>query len=91
MVVSVEENPDNPGTGTIIVTESGGIHSWLSINEYSYVTESNGKIRMGNFSGMVIRDYTDVYNGTQVNHDEYQGYRPDDPSNNWQNINNKVY
>lgn len=82
MVVSVEENPDNPGTGTIIVTESGGIHSWLSINEYSYVTESNGKIRMGNFSGMVIRDYTDVYNGTQVNHDEYQGYRPDDPSNN---------
>lgn len=82
MVVEVNEDPNNPGTGTIVVTESGGKYSWLSINEYSYTTNPDGSINMGSHGGTVLRDYTDVYDGTQVNHDNYQGYRPDDPNNN---------
>lgn len=83
MVIQVNENPDKPGTGTIIVAESGGIHSWLSLNEYTFNMSEDGKtFKMGGTSGAFIRDYTDVYNGTQVNHDDWQGYRPDDPANN---------
>ena len=83
MVIQVNENPDKPGTGTIIVAESGGIHSWLSLNEYTFSMSEDGQtFKMGGTSGAFIRDYTDVYNGTQVNHDDWQGYRPDDPANN---------
>ena len=83
MVIQVNENPDKPGTGTIIVAESGGIHSWLSLNEYTFnMSESGETFKMGSVEGATIKDYTDVYNGTQVNHDDWQGYRPDDPANN---------
>lgn len=83
MVIQVNENPDKPGTGTIIVAESGGIHSWLSLNEYTFnMSESGETFKMGSVEGATIKDYTDVYNGTQKNHDDWQGYRPDDPANN---------
>ena len=83
VVIEVKENPDKPGTGTLIVAESGGIHSWLSLNEYTFnMNETSNKFTMGSVSGAFIQDYTNVYNGTQVNHDDWQGYRPDDPANN---------
>ena len=46
------------------------------------MSEDGQTYKMGGTSGAFIRDYTDVYNGTQVNHDDWQGYRPDDPANN---------
>ena len=83
MVIQVNENPDKPGTGTIIVAESGGVRRWLSLNEYTFnMSESGETFKMGTVEGATIKDYTDVYNGTQKNHDDWQSYRPDDPANN---------
>lgn len=62
MVVSIQEDPDKPGTGTIVVSESGGRYSWLSLNEYTYTTNENGTINMGAHGGTILRDYTEIYN-----------------------------
>lgn len=65
MIVSIEEDPNNPGTGTVVIAESGGIKSAYSINQYSYTTDENGKISMLR-DGTVFRNMDSVYNGEEV-------------------------
>ena len=80
MIISVTEDPNNPGSGEILVSESGGQASWLAPNKYRYTTK-DGKIYMGSNETYIL-DYDKVYNGEQKNHEFIQGYHPENSANN---------
>ena len=64
-IISIEEDLNNPGKGTITVAESGGRYSHYSINEYTYTTNPDGSINMLR-GGTVLRNMDSVYNGEEV-------------------------
>ena len=61
----MEVESNKPGTGKIIIAESGGIKSTYSINEYSYITNSDGTITMLS-GGTILRSMDSVYSGEEV-------------------------
>lgn len=65
MIIGIEEDPSNLGTGKVIIAESGGIKSAYSINEYNYTTNSDGTITMLS-GGTIFRNMDSVYSGEEV-------------------------
>ncbi len=71
-VVSLTENPEKPGTGTIVVIESGGIYAdgngtaWTGVNEYSYYTTKDGVSIVMHNDTTKLYNYDKVYSGEIV-------------------------
>lgn len=71
-VVSLTENPEKPGTGTIVVIESGGIYAagdgtaWTGVNEYSYYTTKDGVSIVTHNDTTKLYNYDKVYSGEIV-------------------------
>jgi hypothetical protein len=65
MIMRIEEDPNNPGTGKVVVAESGGSKSMYSINEYRYTTNPNGTITMLT-GGTTFRNMDSIYSGEEV-------------------------
>lgn len=72
MVVGIQEDPNKPGTGTIIVTESGGIYAagdnstWAGVNEYNYYTTGDGINIVMHGTTTKLYNYDKVYSGEVV-------------------------
>lgn len=71
MIVGITEDPNKPGTGTIVVTESGGIYatsdaSWAGVNEYNYYTTADGINIVMHGTTTKLYNYDKVYSGEVV-------------------------